>query len=215
MTESTSLRRWALLVALPACVASTPSRATAVAQASMSPSAPAAPTRFQPVVAASFYRRQPDQSWRVRGSRGGGDCVAPCWLWVPIGDAHFSVEATSLDLPVKSVMIQGESLAFRGGPVAVGLERKRSIGLKAGLIGGGLGAGILAGVFYATSHDCDGYGGIACIFSGVLGGVGAVLVVTGFAVGERTSLEYRIAPASGVAAPPLAGAAETSSQNAR
>lgn len=208
MTASPNLRRWALLAALPACAASPPPRAAAApAPPTVRYAAPSAPSPER-VVAATFYRERPDQSWHLRGSRGGGQCDAPCWLWVPIDDARFSIEAASLDAPAKSLTIPGERLAYRGGPVTVGLERQSSIGLMAGLIGGGVGAGILGAVVYALYRPCDGFAGIGCIEGAALAGIGGVLVLTGVAIGERTSLAYHVGPASGLASPPRVGAAE-------
>jgi hypothetical protein len=131
---------------------------------------------------------------------------------VPVDDPTFSVEAISYEDPMKSLTIEQRALAPDGSPVAVTLERKTSYGLMGGLLGGGLGAGALGAAFGALASSVGGCadrggqfgpsGQSMCIVGGLLGGMGAVMVISGLVVGGRPSVGFHVQPTLGLATAP-------------
>jgi len=154
------------------------------------------------LIPVTFHSSFSDERWFVQAGESGARCQLPCGMWVPpTSDAKVRLGSWRNGRVDHVIELDGGDLAEHEiDPVSVRVDRKESMGLAGGLIGGGLGAmgvgGALFAVgvsgFYAARGDCrdDSLG--PCAAGAAFFAVGMAMVAIGAAVGARTSYRYEV-----------------------
>jgi hypothetical protein len=156
------------------------------------------------LIAVSFHTSFPDERWFAQGADSAVRCQLPCGMWVPpTSDAKVRLGGWRNGRVDNAIELDGDDLAdHETDHVSVRVDRKESLGLAGGLIGGGLGAMAVGGFFfavglsgfYAARGDCkeDSLG--PCAAGTAFLAIGIAMVAIGAAVGARTSYGYEVEP---------------------